>query len=187
MNKEIVILNSSPRKNGNHAALTEAFIEEIRNHKCSIIRFDIAFMKIQGCRACEKCFSREKQPCIMDDDYNLIANAVEKADAVVLAAPVYWYTFPAQMKAVIDRFFSFFAAERSFEGKKFALISCCGEDAGAFEGLLIPYRKSIDYLKGERIGEVLLPNVYYEGDVNNTDGVQRVKALAKQIAAECEM
>ena len=38
-----------------------------------------------------------------DDDFPLIANAIDKAQTLVFASPVYWYSMSAQMKLLFDR------------------------------------------------------------------------------------
>ena len=59
-------------------------------------------MNIGGCRACETCFKTGKA-CSFNDDFNTIAPAIQEADAVVVSTPVYWYSIPSQIKAVIDK------------------------------------------------------------------------------------
>ena len=53
---------------------------------------------IKGCKACKACYSKGAA-CVFDDDFNEIAPLMENADVIVMATPVYWYTFPAQLKA----------------------------------------------------------------------------------------
>ena len=70
--------------------------------KEEMTRFDAAFRKVGGCRACETCYQTGKA-CSFDDDFNEIAPAILAADALVFTMPVYWYSIPAQIKGVIDR------------------------------------------------------------------------------------
>ncbi len=103
--------------------------------------------KVGGCRACETCFKTGKA-CSFDDDFNIIAPEIEKADIVVFTTPVYWYSFPAQIKGVIDRLFSFCVAGKDIAGKQCALIACCEEDdISVMDGVRIPYERSIALLK----------------------------------------
>lgn len=179
MGKHIAVLTGSPRTRGNTYALTDAFVKAAEEKGHTVTRFDTAGMKIAGCRACEKCYSKGK-PCIFDDDFKQLAEVVEKADAVVFAAPVYWYTFPAQIKAALDRMFAFFVGKRDIAGKQCAVIACCEEeDASIFEGILYPYRKSTELMQWQHVGEVLVPGVRELGDVKDTDGLQKAAALAE--------
>lgn len=181
MGKKIVVITGSPRKNGNSFAMTDAFVKAAQAKGHTVTRFDAAMRKVGGCRACETCFKTGKA-CSFDDDFNVIAPEIEKADVVVFTAPVYWYSFPAQIKGVIDRLFSFCVAGKDIADKQCALITCCEEnDLSVMDGVRIPYEKSIALLKWKSIGEVLIPGVLNVGDINKTDGCQKAAALVEKI------
>lgn len=175
---KIVILKGSPRKKGNSNAMADAFAEEITKAGHEAIIFDTTRLKLSGCMACNGCFSKKK--CVIADDFQEIAENIIAADGIVIAAPVYWYTFPAQIKAAIDRFYSIYAGENTFEGKKTALISCCEEETlETFDGIKFAYEKTMELMKATIVGEVLIPGVLEIGDINNTDGINQAKELAK--------
>ena len=135
-------------------------------------------MKIGGCHACMTCFKTGKA-CSFDDDFNQIANAILKADAVVYTLPVYWYSIPSQIKGVIDRIFSLVVGGKDISGKKCALITCCEEsDMTVMDGVRIPLERSAKLLKWQMVGEVLVPGVLNEGAVSDTDGCEQAAALA---------
>lgn len=178
MEKKILVLTGSPRRRGNSFAMTDAFIQAAEAKGHTVKRFDTAFMQIAGCRACEACFKTGKA-CSFDDDFNIIAPEIESADAIIFTMPVYWYTMPAQIKAVIDRIFSFCVAGRDIAGKECALITCCEEnDVHVMDGVLVPYQRSIALLKWNSVGEILIPGVYAAGDIAKTDGCAQAAALA---------
>lgn len=137
MKKKIVILTGSPRKHGNTAILAEALTEALEAGQNEVIRFDTAFMNIGGCRACGGCYSGG-QPCVFDaDDFNRIASEIEVADGLIFVTPVFWYSLPSHIKAVIDRFYAFWVGKRLFAGKKCALVSCCADKLiETFDGLV---------------------------------------------------
>jgi hypothetical protein len=54
MPKKIVILNGSPRKNGNTASLTAAFKRGAEEAGHTVTEFFPAHMKINGCLGCWK-------------------------------------------------------------------------------------------------------------------------------------
>ena len=180
--KRYVILTGSPRKNGNTAIMADMLTAELKAHGDDVVRFDTAFLKLNGCRDCRKCYSTGK-PCVFDnDDFNPIAGELETADGVIFAAPVYWYTFPAQIKNVIDRFVCLYGSKHLFTGKKCVLLSCCGdEDMEAFDGILFAYRKTIGLMQGENAGEILIPGLYPPGAVRETDAEAQIKALAEKL------
>ena len=178
---KIVVITGSPRKKGNSFAMTDAFIKAAGEKGHTVTRFDAAMMKIGGCHACETCFKTGKA-CSFDDDFNLIAPAVQDADAVVFTMPVYWYSIPAQIKGVIDRLYSFCVAGKGIAGKACALIACCEEDdMTVLDGVRIPIERSVALLKWHMAGEVLVPGVLNVGDIDKTDGCAQAAALADKI------
>jgi len=53
---------------------------------------------------------------------------LEAADAIVLASPVYWFTFSAQIKLCIDRWYAYQSSDwQELQEKKFALILTYGD------------------------------------------------------------
>ena len=123
MSKQILILTGSPRPNGNSFLLAEAFKKGAEEAGHTVHRFDTAHVEIDGCRACNQCYQHGKA-CVFDDDFNLLAPHLEKADVLVLATPLYWFSFPAQLKAALDK----------------AILT---------DGMYIPREKSVDYSSGE--------------------------------------
>ena len=128
MNKKMVVITGSPRKNGNSFAMTDAFMKAAESKGHTVTRFDAAMMNIGGCRACETCFKTGKA-CSFDDDFNRIAQAVLEADAVIFTMPVYWYSIPAQMKGVIDRLYSLVVGGKDIAGKECAQM-CIRDSSG---------------------------------------------------------
>lgn len=180
MGKKIVVITGSPRKNGNSFAMTDAFIEAAKAKGHTVTRFDAAGMTLQGCHACETCFKAGKA-CSFDDDFNKIAPAIYEADAIVFTMPVYWYSMPSQIKAVIDKLFAFVVGGKEIAGKECGLITCCEEnDMSVMDGVRIPYERSAALLKWKSVGEVLIPGVLNIGDIEKTDGCKRAAALAEQ-------
>ncbi len=174
----IVVITGSPRINGNTNKMAGAFINAAKSKGHSIDRFDAPYLHLDGCHACETCFSTGR-PCTFDDDFNRIAPFVLNADGLVYVFPVYWYSVPSQIKAFMDKFFSFYVTGRDLAGKKAALISACEEpDMSTFEGVRFMYEKSCSTLKLTNVGEVLIPGVLEAGAIDNTDGVLKAAALA---------
>jgi multimeric flavodoxin WrbA len=175
--KKIVVITGSPRKNGNSFAMTDAFIKAAERKGHSITRYDAADMEIKGCNACESCFKTE-MACIIDDDFNRMAPAIEEADAVVFATPLYWYTFPAKLKAAIDKFFAFYVGKRDIGNKECALMVCCEGEAECMEGISFAYKHTIELMEWRSVGEVLVPFVNIPGDIHKTDGTLQAEKLA---------
>ena len=121
MGKNILVLTGSPRSNGNSFMLADAFIKGAEEAGHRIQRFDAARKQIDGCRACNQCFKHGKA-CLFDDDFNSLAPILEEADVLVLATPLYWFSFPTQLKAALDKFYAFMAGGRPLKIKECALL-----------------------------------------------------------------
>lgn len=177
--KNVVVITASPRKNGNSNAMAKAFMDEARAGGHQVKHLDAARLHIEGCIACDACYSKGV-PCVFDDDFNAIADDILSADTIVLCAPVYFYTFPTQMKAVLDKLYAFaIGRKKQIRNKQWALISCCEEKSmTTFFGLEYPYERAIKLMCGTSLGEVLVPGVFDAGAIAHTDGEARARALA---------
>ncbi len=181
MSKKIVVITGSPRKNGNSFAMTDAFIKAAEEKGHHVVRFDAAEKNLGGCHACETCYSTGKA-CTFDDDFNIIAPDILNADAVVFSTPVYWYSIPSQIKAVLDKMFAFAVGGKDIAGKKCALITCCEEDdMTVMDGVRVPIERSAALMKWDMAGEVLIPGVLKAGDIEKTDGCAQAAALAEKV------
>lgn len=180
MGKKIVVITGSPRRNGNSFAMTAAFIKaaEAKGHR--VVRFDAALKNVDGCHACETCF-KSGNACSYGGDFNELAPDIIDADAVVFTTPLYWYSYPAQIKGIIDKLYSLCIGGKDVAGKECALICCCEEeDASAMDGVKIPYERTAALLNWKSVGEVLIPGVLKVGDIDKTDGVEQAAALAEK-------
>lgn len=62
MSKRILILTGSPRRGGNSDLMADAFAKGASEAGNSVVQFNTAHKHIQGCRACDNCFSKEVLP-----------------------------------------------------------------------------------------------------------------------------
>ena len=102
MGKKILVLTGSPRVGGNSDLLAAAFVEGAKEAGHAVHVFAAGRANIGGCRACNACFSQNR-PCVFEDDFSRLDSYLREAEVIVLASPLYWYDFTAQLKAVIDR------------------------------------------------------------------------------------
>lgn len=80
---------------------------------------------------------------------------------------------------MIDCLFSLVVREKNIAGKKWGLITCCEEhDTTVMDGVRMPLERSAALLKWDLVGEVLIPGVLNEGDINKTDGCKQAAELA---------
>lgn len=180
MANKIVVINGSPRKNGNTARMVESFKARAEEGGSEIVVFNAATSNIGGCHACETCFKSGKA-CTYDDDFNTIAPDLLEADGIVFACPTYWYSFPGQIKNVIDKLYSFCIGGKDIAGKKCGLICCCEEgEMDVMDGISKPFDRIAALVKWDVVGKVLVPGVLEVGAVDKTDGCAQAAALAEK-------
>ena len=135
--KKVVILEGSPRRNGNSAILSAEFARGAEEAGCSVEKVQIAHKKIAGCLGCNGCY-RNGGTCVQKDDMAEVREKMLEADVIVLASPIYFYSMSAQMKAAIDRTYAFY---QKLSGKTFYFIITCGAtDASYTETMLASLR-----------------------------------------------
>ncbi|MBC8333844.1 MAG: flavodoxin family protein [Anaerolineales bacterium] len=126
MSKQILVLKSSPRENGNSNALADQLVGGAKEMGADVECLSIHDMNIQPCDACDVC--QETGVCIVKDDMQKVYPLLEKADAIVLASPIYYFTINAQAKAVIDRLYALETEQgNSLGGKEIGIILTYGD------------------------------------------------------------
>ena len=101
---KVVAVNGSARKNGNTAAMVEAALEPLREAGIECEQIQLARKTVGGCTACMRCRKEADRQCHGRDDFgNDVITAMDEADGILLASPVYFADITAELKAVIDR------------------------------------------------------------------------------------
>ncbi len=144
MSKKILILNSSPRPNGNTESLVDEFIRGAKDSGHDTIKFNIRQMNINPCLACEGCHTGKGTPCIQKDDMQKIYDVWDDADVIVFASPVYWMQMNAQMMLVRDRLYAKPAAQDKKKKEAVLILS----SATPAEDLYKMPEEYYDYLLG---------------------------------------
>lgn len=103
--KKVVIISSSPRRNGNSEALCQQFSLGAKSAGCEVEYINLNDYTIQPCIACDYC-RKHNNHCFKKDDANKVIQKLIDADVWLLSTPVYFYSVSAQMKLLIDRFYA---------------------------------------------------------------------------------
>jgi len=130
----VIGISGSPRKNGNTSFLVRQALEEIKNQGIDTELIELSDYRIADCRGCEGC--RQTYACVIRDDMQKIYPLLEKADAVILGSPTYFYDVTALMKAFLDRLYCYevfddddrsvwMSVNEALGGKLAAVISVC--------------------------------------------------------------
>lgn len=145
----ILVLNGSPRPNGNTATMVSAFLEGAKENGHQVTTINVCQKKIAGCLACEYCHTKGNGKCVQQDDMQEVYPVLEEAEMIVLASPVYYHSFTGQLQCAVNRIY---ALDKPKNLKKAALILSSGSD-DVFGGAIYEYQNSfLDYLKLENMG-----------------------------------
>lgn len=101
MTKKVLILAASFRKKGNSDLLCDEFARGATEAGNEVEKIYLNDKNIGYCRGCGVCNTTHK--CVLKDDMAEILDKMIKADVIVMATPVYFYSMNGQMKTLIDR------------------------------------------------------------------------------------
>ena len=179
MNKNVLILSSSPRRGGNSDTLCDEFLRgavEAGNEAEKIFLRD---KDIRYCTGCSVC-SRDGKPCPQKDDAAAVIDRMLAADVIVMATPVYFYTMSAQMKTLIDRCCGLYTRMRD---KEFCFIVTAADDdrekmlrtVDGFQGFL-------DCLENPVVkGVVYGLGVWHPGEIAGNPAVKEAYEMGRTI------
>ncbi|MDR3303476.1 MAG: flavodoxin family protein [Treponema sp.] len=105
----IIGFTGSPRKQGNTAWVVDAILDGAKKQGAETHSWYFSDMDIKPCLSCYGCrkgdLAGERTRCIIKDDMQNVYDALERADALILGAPVYMGQMSAQAKIFMDRLF----------------------------------------------------------------------------------
>ena len=146
---KILVLNGSPRRDGNTSAMVNAFTEGARESGHEVNVIDVCQKKIGGCLACEYCHTKGNGTCIQKDDMQNVYPLLKEAEMIVLASPIYYHSFTGQIQCAINRIY---ALDKPKKLKKAALIMSSGSNH-VYCGAIYEYQNSfLNSLKLEDMG-----------------------------------
>ena len=181
MSKNILVLMGSPRKHGNTDQMTDEFIRGAQEAGHQVEKICLKDWKINGCLGCGAC-QRNGGACVQKDDMSDIYEKWLAADVVVLASPVYFYTWSAQIKAVLDRTF---AIEQKVKDTTFYLISAGAAPTEDYMRLMLEsFRKYIGCFRSggnQEGGYVFGLGTNAPGDVAGSDAVMKSYEMGRAV------
>ena len=151
--KRVVCLLGSPRAGGNSDQLAEVFADALRSRGAFLELYALRELSFSGCRNLFHC-KRGGERCGLADGLSPILEAVREADVLVLSSPIYFTDITSDLKAAIERFFSFLVPgyptapvkTRLVGDKTLVLIQTQGEGREAYADLLNRYEKGFRML-----------------------------------------
>ncbi len=144
---KILVLNGSPRRNGNTETHIEAFKRGAEGSGHTVEVISVGHLQIRPCEVCEYCHELKGRKCRIDDGMIQIYPSLKKADMVVFASPVHYFGFSAQLQAMISRIYCW----HKLPASKYALILSSGSP-DVFDGVIGQYQHIVKYFGGRDEG-----------------------------------
>lgn len=191
MSKKILILNGSPKKDGNTSLMTDWFGDAARTKGADVEIVRTAFLKYKtnGCISCRKCQKIDNYECCIDDDAKPVLAKMAEVDVIVFATPLYFFGASAQIKLVFDRMFSLYKWDNDactmktpLKGKTLVVLASAFEDIG-LDALEKPFALTAEYT-GMKFESVLAENAGTSGEITKKrpDVQEKIESLAFKIA-----
>jgi multimeric flavodoxin WrbA len=99
-----LILNGSPKKNGD----TEALIRELAKHLDGEIKIISCYDDIKPCSDCRNCWSNAG--CSIDDEMQEIYDYIENCDNFVIASPIWFSSLSGPVLNIASRMQTIYAS-----------------------------------------------------------------------------
>ena len=182
MSKKIVILNGSPRRNGNTSTLVKAFTEGAESAGNTVTEFFLDGMDIHGCKGCFGGHSSRECPCVQKDDMSKIYPAVKECDVIVMATPLYYWNMSGQIRTAIDRLFALEEGDGNLlRGHDRSCALLMAAEGHGFEDVTLYFDHLMEHLRWKNLGYVLAGGNGDVGDIKGKPEIQAAYDLGKSI------
>ena len=182
MSKNIIILNGSPRKEGNTSALTAAFAKGAEKAGNTVTEFFLGDMDIHGCKGCFGGGKNPDSPCVQKDDMEQIYPVYKAADVVVLATPLYYWTISGQLKTAFDRLFAVAECDPNYRNPKKESVLIMAAEGYGFTESEYWYDRLEQHLGWNSLGKILCGGVMDIGDIAGKEELEQAEQLGGAIS-----
>jgi multimeric flavodoxin WrbA len=185
----------SPRQGGNTEILLDEALGGAGRAGAAVEKLRLSDLDMSGCIECEECYATGR--CSIEDGMAKVYDALERADRILLASPIFFMGLPSQAKAMIDRTQCYWSLKyllkegfpaRCHETRYGSFIGV-GATRGErlFDGSILTLKYFFDAIdvKPLRDSYLLVRGVDEKGEVREKgDVLERAAALGKLLATE---
>jgi multimeric flavodoxin WrbA len=183
--KQVLVILGSPRRKGNSSTLAAQISRGAKSAGAEVETVFLHALKISPCRGCNTCQKENSKGCAVKDKMQEIYPKLIKADAWVIASPVYWFTMSAQTKIFMDRCYALIAyAENPFAGKRIAIAMSYGDVDPVRSGCVNALRTFQDAFRyaGSKIVGMVYGSATDAGEIaDNKALMQEAEELGKRL------
>ena len=185
--KQVLVILGSPRRKGNSSTLAAQVSRGSKSTGAEVETLFLQNLKINPCRGCDTCQKPDSKGCAIKDDMQEIYPKLIRADAWVIASPVYWFTMSAQTKIFMDRCYALPAyAKNPFAGKRIAITMSYGDVDPVRSGCVNALRTFQDAYRytGSKIVGMVYGSALEAGEIaNNKTLMREAEELGKRLVS----
>ena len=177
--QNVIIVTSSPRKNGNSEILAQKFAEGAKSagNQSNIIA--VRNIDLKFCTGCLYCNTHDK--CVLNDGMNALYESFQNSDVLVFATPIYYYSVCGQLKTLLDRLNPLFVRKNKFKDV-YLLATAADDDDSAMDGAVKDIQGWISCFDGVTLKGVIRGiAVTDKGEINNTAYPKQAYEMGKNI------
>lgn len=168
-----LIINCSPRENGNSDAITDYVLKDIVAEVVYLRDFNYS-----ACIGCDNCI--ESGACVIRDDATDIMEKVKVSDTVIFIAPVHFFGFGGHAKSFIDRAQALWNTRNGNRDKRIYLIAVGGQNFDDnFEPMIRTLKCFSLAVGGKYCGGLFFKNTDKKGAVCSEDNEKSIREFIK--------
>lgn len=182
-------LAGSPRRHGNSETLLDVALASCQERGLATEKIVVSQLDIHPCRGCDYCAKHGR--CVQTDEMEDLYHRLEFCDGLLVAAPIFFYGLPSQLKALIDRCQVFWSRKYKLKTPARPEESCpamflaVGATKGEklFDGSQLTMKYFFEPLNLEYAGDLLLKGLDERGAVQKDAAVlNRASLLGQELA-----
>jgi multimeric flavodoxin WrbA len=151
----VIVISSSPNKDGLTAACASAAVEGIRQAGGHAEEIRLNDLQVGMCQACGNGWGTclPDHECQTEDDFQALHARVLQADAYILVSPVYWGEMSESAKVFTDRLRRCEATrgdESGLFGKPVIAVAAAGGSGNGMITCLLSMERWIDHVRARK-------------------------------------
>jgi len=177
MAKNVLVISSTLRKNGNSEVLALEFLRGAKDIGHNVEFISLQDKEIKFCKGCLAC--QKLQKCVISDDSNEIVEKMKNADVIAFASPIYYYEMSGQLKTLLDRGNPLYSSDYRFRDIYFLATAADGSPNAADIAINGIQGWVSCFSKAQLKGVVLGAGVEAVGDIQNNPAMKKAYELGR--------
>jgi len=177
-----LIINGSPRKNGD----TMTLIDEFQKHLQGDIKIKNTYLSsVRPCSDCRYCW--EHSVCAINDEMQNVYKLIDEADNIIIASPIYFSELSGSLLQFASRLQYFWASKYKryeavlCEKKRSGIVILVGGGDGNAEQPLKTAKILLRLMGATFIDSMLSHNTDKIPSKDDIDALIKVREIAKQL------